>query len=201
MGLDIEPKALLGLHIARNILFLNGLLRSDPEIMWSVPMKPDPIKTKAGEESVWHYPRPPKLEPCNKRIRVVFADVTVADTTRTYRVLETSHPPVYYIPPSDVLMAYLNADAGQSWCEWKGLGRYYGIRIGDRSKTQVAWYYPNPNDRFMAIKDHIAFYAGRVDACFVDEEQVTPQPGGFYGGWITKNIIGPFKGGPGTSGW
>jgi uncharacterized protein (DUF427 family) len=141
------------------------------------------------------------LEPCAKRIRVVSDGVTVADTTRAYRVLETSHPPSYYIPPSDVLMENLSTEVGESWCEWKGRGRYYSITIGDRCAKRAAWYYPDPTGCFAAIKDYIAFYAGRVDACFVDEERVTPQPGGFYGGWITSDIVGPFKGGPGTMGW
>jgi uncharacterized protein (DUF427 family) len=158
-------------------------------------MNPDPIKPNVGQESVWDYPRPPRLEPCAKRIRVVCDGVTVADTTRAYRVLETSHPPSYYIPPSDVLMENLSTEVGESWCEWKGRGRYYSIAVGDRRTTRAAWYYPDPTGCFAAIKDYIAFYAGRVDACFVDDERVTPQPGGFYGRWITRDIVGPFKGG------
>jgi len=162
-------------------------------------MKPEP--TGPGEESVWSYPRPPKLESFGKRIRVVFADTTIADTTSAYRVLETSHPPTYYIPPSDILMEFLYPDKGESRCEWKGLGRYYRLVAGNRSAPQAAWYYPNPTSRFAPIRDYIAFYAGKVDACYISEEKVLPQPGGFYGGWITKNIKGPFKGSPGTAGW
>ena len=164
-------------------------------------MTPKRITPGPRQESVWDYPRPPALVPCAKRIRVIFDRITIADSRSTYRVLETSHPPVYYIPPSDIRMEYLREDNGESWCEWKGRGRYYGLIKGEKESPQVAWYYRNPTERFAAIKDYIAFYAGRVDACFVDDEEVTPQPGDFYGGWITSDIVGPFKGSPGSMGW
>jgi uncharacterized protein (DUF427 family) len=164
-------------------------------------MKPEPVIPKSGQESVWDYPRPPRLEPTGKRIKVEFAGVVIADTARAYRVLETSHPPVYYIPPDDIRMDYLEPAAGDSWCEWKGKGKYYDIVVGNERSESAAWYYPDPSESFAAIRDYVAFYAGRVDACHVDDEKVTPQPGGFYGGWITRDIVGPFKGIPGSMGW
>lgn len=152
-------------------------------------------------ESVWDYPRPPRVEACGAHIVVVFNGEVIADTRRAKRVLETSHPPVYYIPPQDVKMEYFRKYPGKSWCEWKGHARYYSIKLDDKLAESAAWSYPNPTPDFAAIKDHIAFYAGPMDACYVDDELVTPQPGGYYGGWITRNIIGPFKGEPESGGW
>ena len=153
------------------------------------------------KESVWGYPRPPRAEPSTRRIRVVFGGVTVADTTRAIRVLETSHPPAYYVPPEDVNREYLRPSRRQTYCEFKGQASYYDLVVGEREVRDAAWYYPEPNERFAALRDHVAFYPGRVDACFVDEEQVVAQAGDFYGGWVTSDIEGPFKGGPGTAGW
>ena len=152
-------------------------------------------------ESVWDYPRPPRAEPSTRRIRVVFGGVTVADTTHAIRVLETSHPPAYYVPPEDVRSEYLRPSRRRTYCEFKGQASYYDLVAGEREVRDAAWYYPDPNERFAAIRDHVAFYPGRVDACFVDEEQVVAQAGDFYGGWLTSDIEGPFKGGPGTAGW
>ena len=168
-------------------------------------------------ESVWDYPRPPRVEETRRRVRIVHAGVAVADTTRALRVLETSHPPVYYIPLDDVRHEYLRHSARRTTCEFKGEAAYYDLVIGAPGKPaagganaatepviavpDAAWYYPEPAPRFAAIRGHVAFYPGKVDACFVDEELVTPQAGDFYGGWITSDIEGPFKGGPGTSGW
>lgn len=154
-----------------------------------------------GQESVWDYPRPPRLEACPRHLQVVFAGQVVAETREGYRVLETSHPPVYYVPPRDVREQFLVRAPGRSFCEWKGEAGYVSLRVGDRVATAAAWFYPSPTQPFLAIKDHLAFYASRVDACFVDGERVTPQPGGFYGGWITSDIVGPFKGVPGSMGW
>ncbi|MGG6297874.1 DUF427 domain-containing protein [Leptolyngbya sp. AN02str] len=154
-----------------------------------------------GQESVWDYPRPPRLEPVTQPIQIVLNGVTIADTHRAMRVLETSHPPVYYIPPDDIQMQYLVASPRSSFCEWKGMAGYCTVTVGDRTLTDVAWYYPEPTPSFAPIKDYVAFYAGPMDACYVGGEKVTPQPGGFYGGWITSNIVGPFKGEPGTWGW
>jgi len=164
-------------------------------------MQPPRVRPQAGLESVWDYPRPPRLEPVKQRLRVVLGGVTIADTTRGMRVLETSHPPVYYFPPEDVKREYLVPASGESLCEWKGLARYYSVAVGDREARHAAWYYPEPVKAFAAIRNFIAFYPQPMDACFVDDEQVTPQPGHFYGGWITSNIVGPFKGEPGTRGW
>ena len=152
-------------------------------------------------ESVWDYPRPPRAEPSTRRIRVVIGGVTVADTTRSIRVLETSHPPVYYIPPEDVRREYLRPSRRHTFCEFKGQASYYDLVVGERVVRDAAWYYPDPAPGYEDIRDHLAFYPGRVDACFVDDEQVQAQEGDFYGGWLTADIVGPFKGGPGTAGW
>ncbi|MEF3273949.1 MAG: DUF427 domain-containing protein [Chloroflexus sp.] len=154
-----------------------------------------------GQESVWDYPRPPRLEPTSRRIRVIFAGETLVDSRRAFRVLETSHPPVYYVPPDDVRIAWLRPNPARSFCEFKGVAIYYDVVIGDRQVRQAAWSYPEPTPPFAPIRGYIAFYARPMDACYVDDERVTPQPGEFYGGWITSEIVGPFKGGPGTSGW
>jgi uncharacterized protein (DUF427 family) len=152
-------------------------------------------------ESVWDYPRPPRLEPSLKRIQVVFNEVTIADSYNTYRVLETSHPPVYYIPPEAIQMQYLHKTSQRSFCEWKGVAHYYTIIVGDKQVVNGAWFYPEPSQKFASIKNYVAFYPGKMDACYVDEEKVQAQPGDFYGGWITSDIVGPFKGSPGTWGW
>jgi uncharacterized protein (DUF427 family) len=155
----------------------------------------------AGQESVWDYPRPPRLERTTKRIVIEFGGQQIADSTGAYRVLETSHPPVYYIPPEDIKIEFLQPVAGSSFCEWKGGARYCSVVVGDLSAEKAAWYYANPTQRFESIKNYVAFYAQKMDRCFVDGEVVIPQPGEFYGGWITKDIVGPFKGEPGSEGW
>lgn len=154
-----------------------------------------------GQESVWDYPRPPRIEDSSKAVKVVFNGQVIADTRRAKRVLETSHPPVYYIPLADVREEYLVRTARSSFCEWKGTASYYTVRVGDREAGDSAWYYPAPSAAFAAIRDYIAFYPGRMEACSVDGERVRSQPGDFYGGWITSEITGPFKGAPGTFGW
>ena len=159
------------------------------------------IEPKVGQESVWDYPRPPRLELSGKPIQIVFNNAIIADTNKAYRVLETSHPPVYYLPPQDVKLEYLQSTSQQSFCEWKGWAKYYSLIVGDKEAINVAWSYPEPTSSFAAIKDYIAFYAGPMDACYVNGEKVIPQPGGFYGGWITSDVVGPFKGEKGTWGW
>jgi len=159
------------------------------------------IPPQPGQESVWDYPRPPRLEPTAKPLRIVFNGVVIAATSRGQRVLETSHPPVYYFPPEDVQRQYLIPSPRQTFCEWKGQGAYYHLRLGDRQVENVAWYYPEPTPAFAPIRNYIAFYAGPMDECTVDGVVVTPQPGNFYGGWITPDIVGPFKGAPGSWGW
>jgi uncharacterized protein (DUF427 family) len=162
-------------------------------------MRRDPVGS--GQESVWDYPRPPALEPTPRRIRIVVAGETIVDTTSAWRVLETSHPPGYYIPPDDIRSGVLIPAGGGSVCEWKGRAVYFSLRVGDRELANVGWAYPDPTPRFAPIAGYVAFYAGPMDRCLVDDEVVTPQPGGFYGGWITSDVAGPFKGGPGTHGW
>jgi uncharacterized protein (DUF427 family) len=149
------------------------------------------------------------MEAVSRRLRVEAAGITLAETTDGFRILETSHPPVYYFPAEDVRMDLLRPGRGSSFCEYKGRAIYYDLAIGARTPgaeramdvEHVAWTYPTPSPGYAAIAHHLAFYAGRVDACFVDDERVEPQPGGFYGGWVTRDLIGPFKGAPGTSGW
>lgn len=160
-----------------------------------------PVAPGPGQESAWDYPRPPRLERVSDRLLVEFAGETIADTTRGYRVLETSHPPVYYFPPADVRFAFLIEAAGRSFCEFKGAARYWTIDAHGARSEAAAWSYPAPTPPFRAIKDHLAFYASRVDACWVGDERARAQEGDFYGGWITSRIVGPFKGGPGTTGW
>jgi uncharacterized protein (DUF427 family) len=150
---------------------------------------------------VWDYPRPPRLEPSDKHIQVIFNGEVIADTCRAKRVLETSHPPVYYIPLEDIKTEYLERSRQRSFCEWKGAASYYTLHVGERTVPDAAWFYPAPTPAFAVIKDHLAFYPSKMDACLVDGERVEAQPGDFYGGWITNEIVGPFKGDPGTWGW
>lgn len=159
------------------------------------------IEPAPGQESVWDYPRPPRVEPSSKRIRVVFNGVTIADSTRALRVLETSHPPVYYLPPDDVKLAYFQRTSRSTYCEFKGAASYWTIVVADRTADNAAWSYEHPRPGYEAIAGYIAVYPGGMDACFVDDEQVQAQAGDFYGGWITSDIVGPFKGGAGTWGW
>jgi uncharacterized protein (DUF427 family) len=154
-----------------------------------------------GQESVWDYPRPPRLEASKKHIQVVFNGVVIADTHRALRILETSHPPVYYIPPEDVQLQYLTPTLRTTFCEWKGAASYYTIVVGDKTIPNAAWYYRHPTSPYQPLANYIAFYPAKMDACYVDNEPVQPQPGDFYGGWITSDIVGPFKGEAGTSGW
>ncbi len=153
-------------------------------------------------ESVWDYPRPPRLERCSWRVRVELGGVVIADSTRAMRVLETSHPPGIYVPPQDILEGSLAPSAHRrTFCEWKGDARYFDVTAGGRTAQAAAWAYPEPVAAFAALRDHVSFYPGRMDACLLDDERVEAQEGGFYGGWITADIQGPFKGAPGTSGW
>jgi uncharacterized protein (DUF427 family) len=165
------------------------------------------IQPEPGQESVWDYPRPPALELTTQLVQVEFGGVVIAETRRAQRVLETSHPPVYYIPPEDVRLEHCQPIARSSFCEWKGVAAYFGLSVSDSSASGVrsieiaAWYYPDPTPRFESIRHYVAFYPSQMDACYVDGEKVQSQPGDFYGGWITQNIVGPFKGDPGTWGW
>jgi uncharacterized protein (DUF427 family) len=152
-------------------------------------------------DAVRDYPRPPRLEPAHRRVRVVLGGNTIAETSAAWRVLETFHPPTYYLPPNAFLPGTIGPGHGRSFCEWKGHARYWSLRSGDRLAENAAWSYPEPTPAFAPIADHLALYASAVDACYLDDELVRPQPGGFYGGWITRELIGPFKGEPGTQGW
>jgi uncharacterized protein (DUF427 family) len=154
-----------------------------------------------ARENVQHYPRPPVLETVADRLSVVLGGVEIAATERGYRVLETHHAPTYYFPPDDVRPGVLRPAAGRSLCEWKGQAQYFDVIAGRRVEARAAWAYPSPTDPFQSIAGYVAFYPGRMDACFVGEVQARPQPGGFYGGWVTPNLDGIVKGGPGTEGW
>ncbi len=156
----------------------------------------------AGQESVWDYPRPPRLEECpHTRIRILADGLTIADTFLASRILETSHPPVYYIPISEIRNGSLLETGHRTWCEWKGEARYFSLVLPNKTIDDAGWVYPWPDSKFAGLSKRIAFYPSKMDACFVDNDRVTPQTGDFYGGWITPSIVGPFKGGPGTMGW
>jgi uncharacterized protein (DUF427 family) len=159
------------------------------------------IVPEPGQESVWDYPRPPRVEDSSKHAEVFFNNILIADSTDTKRVLETSSPPVYYIPREDIEMKYLIPSGKMTVCEWKGRASYYTISVHDKRAENAAWYYPDPEPGYEAIKDYIAFYPQMMDACYLDGELVKAQAGRFYGGWITADIVGPFKGEPGTEGW
>ena len=152
-------------------------------------------------ESVWDYPRPPDIEQVEWRIRVRHADVTIVDAPHCIRVLETSQPPAYYVDPQFVDLSLFTATDRHTHCEWKGVADYVDVHAGSTVVHQGAWTYPQPTDRFAALAGFWAFYAQRFDECWVDHEQVTSNDGQFYGGWITSNVTGPFKGAPGTLHW
>jgi uncharacterized protein (DUF427 family) len=166
-----------------------------------VPQGVDPVAPAAGQESVWDYPRPPRVEPVESRIRVAVDGITIVDSARAKRVLETSHPPVYYVPMADVRAGAIRPANGSSVCEWKGVASYWSIVTPGRRIERAAWSYADPSPGFEAIAGHLAFYAGLVDEAWVEDERATPQPGGFYGGWVTSAIVGPVKGEPGSWGW
>ena len=151
------------------------------------------------QESVWDYPRPPKTVPCNRTVEVTANDIVIARSQNAVRVLETASPPTFYIPPTDVDWTQLIEIPGTSFCEWKGSATYWALK-SDPDKIPVGWNYPNPSPEFDEIRSYIAFYPGRV-SCFVNGEKVRPQAGKFYGGWITDDIVGPFKGEPGSGHW
>lgn len=154
------------------------------------------------KESVWDYPRPPRVEPVGRRVRIEHAGEVVAESERALRVLETASPPTIYIPADDVRTDSLReVPAKHTHCEWKGRANYFDLELGDETSPAAAWHYPEPRDAYAELRGHIAFYAGRVDAAYLGDERVRPQGGTFYGGWITDEIEGPFKGETGTEGW
>ena len=154
-----------------------------------------------GQESVWDYPRPPRVEPVPERIRVVVDGIAIADSVRALRVVETAGAPVYYLPLDDVRVDLLDRNSQQSVCEYKGVARYFDLTVPGRVIASVAWSYDEPAIGYEPIRGFVAFFAGRVDEAWVGDELATPQPGGFYGGWVTSRVVGPIKGGPGTLGW
>ena len=154
-----------------------------------------------GQESVWNYPRPPRVEPVSHRIRVEFGGIVLADSARALRICETASPPVYYLPPADVATTRLEPSTRTSFCEWKGVASYWSVRVGDRLARDAGWSYAAPDPGFEAIRDYLAFYPRRMDACWVGQHRVSPQPGFYYGGWLTPDLTGPFKGIPGSEAW
>jgi uncharacterized protein (DUF427 family) len=163
---------------------------------------PSRIEPGPGQESAWDYPRPPAVVPSTRRVVVEHRGIVVADSTRALRVLETAGAPTWYLPPEDVRMDLLAMSGGRTTvCEWKGTARYLDLILAGDVSPRVAWTYPDPRPGFEAIRGHLAFYASRVDRATVDGDRVRPQPGGFYGGWVTDDVVGPFKGEPGTEGW
>jgi uncharacterized protein (DUF427 family) len=163
--------------------------------------RPIPHRPGPGQESVWDYPRPPRLERTGSTIEVVLGGVVIAHTRAALRVLETSHPPTYYLPMSDFVDGALRPTRGGSFCEWKGQAAYLDLLGGGTEAPRAGWHYPTPTPTYAEIVDHVALYPGAVDRCTVDGELVRPQPGGFYGGWVTSSVVGPFKGDPGTMSW
>lgn len=163
--------------------------------------RPTPVTPAPGQESVWDYPRPPRVEPVAVRITIRLGGELIADTRSAVRVLETSHPPVYYLPIADFTHGALVDASGSSFCEFKGTARYLDVRGGAEVRPGAAWNYPHPSRGFEELRDRVAVYAQQMDECAVAGEIVSAQPGGFYGGWITRDIVGPFKGSPGSMGW
>jgi len=147
------------------------------------------------------FPRPPAIEKVPEAVRIVLGGQVIANTTQAWRILETTHPPTYYLPREAFTPGSLLPSRRTSLCEWKGLATYLTLVGGNRTEADAGWTYPDPTPAYTAIRDHVAVYAGRMDFCMVGEERVVPQPGGFYGGWITAEFEGPFKGGPGTQFW
>jgi uncharacterized protein (DUF427 family) len=153
-----------------------------------------------GQESVWDYPRPPQLAPDPREIIVRLGERVIAKSVRSIRVLETASPPTFYIPPADLAMDLLRKVSGYSFCEWKGAASWWSLETEQGPIRHVGWSYENPSPAFTTIRDYLSFYPAKLE-CYVDGERVRPQAGGFYGGWITAEVIGPYKGAAGTGGW
>lgn len=163
--------------------------------------RPARIEPGPGQLSVWDFPRPPALVQWHEHVVIRLAGLVVAETREAWSVLETSHPPTYYVPPDAFLDGSLRPGEGTTFCEWKGTARYLDVVAGAWVAPAAAWSYPSPVEEFAVLKDHVAVYPAAMDSCTVDGEPVLPQPGGFYGGWVTSRVVGPFKGEPGTQGW
>jgi uncharacterized protein (DUF427 family) len=177
--------------------FASNWIPSDNAAMASVTR----IEPGPGQESVWDYPRPPRVEPTTELVSIVLGGEVVASTREAIRVLETSHPPAYYLPYASFAPGSLVPVGGTTFCEFKGSASYFDVVAGGRRAQRAAWTYRQPSPGFEAIRDHVAVMPAAMDRCMVDGELVEPQAGGFYGGWITSRVVGPFKGGPGTTGW
>jgi uncharacterized protein (DUF427 family) len=158
------------------------------------------LETLPGQESVWDYPRPPRLDPDSREVVVRLGESIIAKTTEAIRVLETAGPPTFYLPGKSVQWQHLAKASGSSQCEWKGVAAYWDVVLGTTRLDRVGWSYPEPFPGFGAIRDYLSFYPGRLE-CYVGGERVEPQPGGFYGGWVTSEVVGPFKGVPGSESW
>jgi len=165
------------------------------------PHHPEPDAVGPNQESVWDYPRPAIAEPTARRIQIFHHGVELVDSCASWRTLETSHPPTYYIPQADIAMERLRSNPRRTICEWKGQADYWDIVISDERLEAIAWSYPSPTPPFAPVKDFLAFYPDPLDQCLVDGEEITPQPGRFYGGWISQYEAGPFKGVPGSQFW
>ena len=163
--------------------------------------RPDPLPAGPGQESVWDYPRPPRVEADAREVVVVLGGVEVCRTTRGLRVLETSHPPGWYLSRDDWAPGALLPAPGSSYCEWKGVAAYLTVVGGDRRAERAAWTYPDPTPGYEVLRDAVAVYPAAMDLCTVAGERVRPQEGTFYGGWVTGDVVGPFKGGPGSTYW
>jgi uncharacterized protein (DUF427 family) len=164
-------------------------------------MRPTRVEPGPGQESVWDYPRPPVVDPSDETVEVLLGDVVVASTTESVRVLETSHPPTYYLPLAAFTERVLRPATGTTSCEFKGTAAYFDLVTATRTAARAAWTYPQPARGFGCLAGYVAVMPGLVDRCTVDGEVVMAQTGGFYGGWITSRVVGPFKGEPGTRGW
>ena len=163
---------------------------------WPQPDVPGP-----GQESVWDYPRPPRVEATDEVVEITFGGWVVARSNRALRVLETSHPPTYYLPAEDFVAGALRPVNGSSWCEFKGSAAYFDVVSAEFVAERAGWTYPSPTPGFEDLRGHVAVMPAQMDECTVDGEVVTAQEGGFYGGWVTSRVVGPFKGGPGSRGW
>lgn len=163
--------------------------------------RPEPLPTRPGQESVWDYPRPPRLEAVRAQVEVIFGERTIAITLVPLRVLETSHPPVWYLPPDGVITDYLEPSGHSSYCEFKGVAAYFDVVVGRHRAPDGAWCYRRPSPGYEAMAGYFGFYPSKMEACLVDGDLAMPQPGGFYGGWVTSDVVGPFKGEPGTDAW
>jgi uncharacterized protein (DUF427 family) len=163
--------------------------------------RPTPEPIAPGQESVWDYPRPPAIGASDEEIIVILGGAEICETRTSWRILETGHPPTYYLPRSAFVAGSLRPARGTSFCEWKGFAWYLDVIGGGKIAPRAGWYYPQPKVRYSVIVDHVGLYTGAMDECLVDGERVVPQPGNYYGGWITSNVTGPFKGAPGSESW